>query len=185
MAGRDRAPQRSHTFVDGYNVLLRLKLGAGASLEERRAELIARIAATGIAATVVFDSGESIHGVATPAPRRIRVLFAKPGQSADTLLLDQLRRSPDLRGAVVVSDDREVAERARFLGARITSVADFGRRLKPAPEARDADATGGKGGRKLSRAEVDDWIDWFGFERPTKPPESDKPGPKPGSKQEE
>lgn len=145
----------SRFFVDGYNVLLRSKLGAGGSLEERRAELLARIAATGLEAFVAFDSREALHGLAPSTPRRVTVAFAPPGSSADALLLERVRRAKDIGRIVVVSDDREVREGARFMGARTQSTAEFARHLKPAV------APAPQKERPLSRAEVDDWMKWF------------------------
>jgi predicted RNA-binding protein with PIN domain len=159
----------SRYFIDGYNVLLRLKLGEGRSLQERRDELVARVAATGLQAFVAFDSSEAVHGLKSTTPRRIEVAFARPGQSADDLLVEKVRRSKDLRGAVVVSDDREVAQRCGAMGARKLSTAEFGRLLKPA-EAK----TPGKE-HPLSKAEVKDWMNWFGFDQGAKDAGSNGP----------
>jgi predicted RNA-binding protein with PIN domain len=146
-------------YVDGYNVLLRTKLGEGQELEERRAELLARIAATGISALVVFDSRESHPGLRSATPRRVEVAFAPPGRSADELLIERVRRAPDLDGAVIVSDDRDVADRCGMLGARTMSTAEFGRRLKPATPSTPAKE------RPLRPDEVKDWMKWFGYDR--------------------
>ena len=146
-------------WIDGYNVLLRLKLGEGRSLEERRGELIARVGALGKPAWIAFDSRESVHGVEPSAPRRVRVAFARAGRSADDLILEKVRLAKDLAGVVVVSDDREVASRCQFMGARTMGTAEFGRMLKPAP-APDA-----RPDRKLTPNEVKDWMRWFGENR--------------------
>jgi predicted RNA-binding protein with PIN domain len=147
-------------WIDGYNVLLRLKLGEGRTLEQRRGELIARVGALGKPAWIAFDSRESVHGVALSMPRRVRVSFAKEGRSADELILEKVRTAKDLDGVVVVSDDREVASRCQFMGARTMATAEFGRMLKPAP-APDA-----RPDRKLTPNEVKEWMKWFGENRP-------------------
>jgi len=156
-------------FIDGYNVLLRMKLGEGQPLAERRAELLARVAATGLSAFVAFDSRESVHGARSSHPRRVAVAFAPPGRSADELLIEKVRRAPDREGAVVVSDDREVADRCGFLGARAMSVAEFGRRLKPATPATPAKE------RPLKPDEVKEWMEWFGFESNQRGPKREDP----------
>jgi predicted RNA-binding protein with PIN domain len=143
-------------WVDGYNVILRLALGEGRSLEERRGELIARVGALGKPAWIAFDSRERVHGVAVSAPRRVRVAFATGGRSADDLILEKVRTAKDLNGVVVVSDDREVASRCQFMGARTMGTAEFGRMLKPATAAET------RPDRKLTPNEVNDWMKWFG-----------------------
>jgi len=160
-------------WVDGYNVIHRAPIGAGASLHERRAELLARIAASGMAAFVAFDSKERVVGAEPSVPRRIEVAFARGGQNADQLLLERLRKERDLRGAVLVSDDRDLRDRAPGLGVETLTVAAFAKKLLPAGAAGDGAKGGGRkaasgaaaGGRALSRREVDDWMEWFGYER--------------------
>jgi hypothetical protein len=160
-------------WVDGYNVIHRAPIGAGATLRERRAELLARIAASGAAAFVAFDSRERVVGAEESVPRRIEVAFARGGQNADQLLLERLRKARDLSDAMLVSDDRELRDRALALGVRSVAVAAFAKKLV-APGAatgrasgggRKASAGGPTGGRALSRREVDDWMEWFGYER--------------------
>ena len=152
-------PKGAAYWIDGYNVLLRLKLGEGATLAERRAELLARLAASGMAAWVAFDSREIVHGARESLPRRIEVAFAREGGTADSLLIQKVQRAPDLSGVIVVSDDRQVVERCGFLGARTMGCTQFGRMLKPATPGTPRKE------RPLSRGEVDDWMKWFGYEK--------------------
>ena len=108
----------AHLVVDGYNVT---KTGYPAlSLADQRDRLIRALSAlsarTSAEVTVVFDGAT----VVAPAPpgRRIRVLFSPPGVSADDVIRDLVAAEPAGRVVVVVSSDREVAERARRSGAR-------------------------------------------------------------------
>lgn len=164
-------------WVDGYNVIHRAPIGAGAALHERRAELLARIAASGMQAFVAFDSRERVVGAEESVPRRVEVAFATGGQSADQLLLERLRRARDLRGAILVSDDRDLRDRAPGLGVATLSVGAFMRKLLPAESqsGRGGAATKGAGGRALSKREVDDWMKWFGYERPPAAPAAAAP----------
>lgn len=146
-------------WVDGYNVILSGRIGAGAALHERRAELLARIAASGVEAFVAFDARERVHDAGHAVPRRIEVAFARDVRSADELLLAKLRRARDLSGVVLVSDDRDLLDRAPFFGVRTLRVAPFVRLLKPAPRHAPP------GERPLTPGEVDDWMAWFGYER--------------------
>ncbi|MFG1608271.1 NYN domain-containing protein [Actinoplanes sp. NPDC049265] len=109
---------RAHLIVDGYNVT---KRGfAEMSLEQQRKRLITGLggiaAQTGDEVTVVFDGAERVHGL-PPAPRNVRVLFSKKGETADELIRRLARAEPDGRPVVVVSSDREVADGVRRHGA--------------------------------------------------------------------
>jgi predicted RNA-binding protein with PIN domain len=109
---------KAHLVVDGYNVT---KAGYGElSLEQQRSRLITGLG--GIAAqtraevTVVFDGAERIIGL-PPAPRGVRVLFSKKGETADELIRRLVRAEPPGRPVVVISSDREVADGVRRHGA--------------------------------------------------------------------
>jgi predicted RNA-binding protein with PIN domain len=109
---------RAHLVVDGYNVT---KRGFGEmSLEQQRKRLITGLggiaAQTGDEVTVVFDGAERVHGL-PPAPRNVRVLFSRKGETADELIRRLVRAEPSGRPVVVVSSDREVADGVRRHGA--------------------------------------------------------------------
>ncbi|WP_030488898.1 NYN domain-containing protein [Micromonospora chokoriensis] len=109
---------RAHLVVDGYNVT---KRGFGEmSLEQQRKRLITGLggiaAQTGDEVTVVFDGAERMHGL-PPAPRGVRVLFSRKGETADELIRRLVRAEPSGRPVVVVSSDREVADGVRRHGA--------------------------------------------------------------------
>ncbi|GAA4698099.1 NYN domain-containing protein [Phytohabitans rumicis] len=109
---------RAHLVVDGYNVT---KRGFGEmSLEQQRKRLITGLggiaAQTGDEITVVFDGAERVHGL-PPAPRGVRVLFSRKGETADDLIRRLVRAEPSGRPVVVVSSDREVADGVRRHGA--------------------------------------------------------------------
>jgi predicted RNA-binding protein with PIN domain len=109
---------RAHLVVDGYNVT---KRGfAEMSLEQQRKRLITGLggiaAQTGDEVTVVFDGAERVHGL-PPAPRGVRVLFSRKGDTADELIRQLVRAEPAGRPVVVISSDREVADGVRRHGA--------------------------------------------------------------------
>jgi predicted RNA-binding protein with PIN domain len=120
-----------HLIVDGYNVTKtgygelpladqrnRLVTGLGGLASQTRAEI-----------TCVFDGAELDAPVAITAPRGVRVLFSRPGQTADELIGRLVGTEPAGRAVVVVSSDREVADGARRAGARPASSALLLRRL--------------------------------------------------------
>lgn len=109
-----------HLLVDGYNVT---KTGYGElALEAQRGRLLlglgALTARTGAEVTVVFDGAERVTAVALPAPRGVRLLFSREGETADEVLRHLVRQEPRGRPLVVVSSDREVADGVRDAGAR-------------------------------------------------------------------
>ena len=115
-------------LVDGFNVLhagvLRGNDRRGWWREEVRARLLERVAAFENAAAelwVVFD-GPGPGGDAERESQRPRVVFAP---SADEWLLETVRSTPDPASVVIVTADRQLADRARHRGARIVSPRAF------------------------------------------------------------
>jgi predicted RNA-binding protein with PIN domain len=115
-------------LVDGFNVLhagvLRGNDRRGWWREEARARLLARVAGFEDAAAdvwVVFD-GPGPGGEAERASERPRVVFAP---SADEWLLGAVREAPEPARIVVVTADRQLADRARHRGARVVSPRAF------------------------------------------------------------
>lgn len=122
---------RVHLIVDGYNVT---KTGYGTlPLEDQRSRLVAGLSAlsarVGAEVTCVFDGAALSGTVPATSARGVRVLFSKPGQTADDLIGQLVRAEPPGRPLVVVSSDREVAEGARKVGARPLPAAALLRRL--------------------------------------------------------
>jgi predicted RNA-binding protein with PIN domain len=121
---------KAHLIVDGYNVT---KTGFGEiSLEQQRSRLVNGLG--GIAAqtraevTVVFDGAERVVGL-PPAPRGVRVLFSRKGETADELIRRLVRAEPAGRPVVVISSDKEVADGVRRHGAYPLSALTLLRRL--------------------------------------------------------
>ncbi len=109
----------THLLVDGYNVT---KTGyGGLTLEAQRTRLLAGLgglaARTGAEVTVVFDGAEGTLATALPAPRGVRLLFSRRGETADEVLRRFVRHEPVGRPVVVVSTDREVADGVTEAGA--------------------------------------------------------------------
>ena len=131
-------------LVDGFNVLhagvLRGNDRRGWWREEMRARVIERVAAFEDAAAelwVVFD-GPGPGGDAERDSRRPRVVFAP---SADEWLLEAVRETPDPASVVIVTADRQLADRARHRGARIVSPRAFLARCEARSEPNGNGAT--------------------------------------------
>ncbi|MFE3649916.1 NYN domain-containing protein [Streptomyces sp. NPDC059101] len=111
---------QAHMVVDGYNVT---KTGYPTMpLEKQRLRLLGGMAVlaaqTGAEMTCVFDGAELAAPVLLAPPRGVRVLFSKPGVTADELIRQLVRAEPPGRPVVVVSSDREVADGVAKAGAR-------------------------------------------------------------------
>ncbi len=111
---------QAHVVVDGYNVT---KTGYPTlPLEKQRLRLLGGLAGlaaqTGAEITCVFDGAELSAPVLLAPPRGVRVLFSKPGETADELIRRLVRAEPAGRPVVVVSADREVADGVARAGAR-------------------------------------------------------------------
>ncbi|OEV07954.1 RNA-binding protein, partial [Streptomyces nanshensis] len=122
---------QAHLVVDGYNVT---KTGYPAlPLEKQRLRLLGGLAVlaaqSGAEVTCVFDGAELAAPVLLAPPRGVRVLFSKPGQTADELIRRLVRAEPPGRAVVVVSSDREVADGCAAAGARPVASALLLRRL--------------------------------------------------------
>ncbi|MFE7709782.1 NYN domain-containing protein [Streptomyces sp. NPDC057486] len=122
---------QAHLIVDGYNVT---KTGyPQLPLEKQRLRLLGGLAVlaaqSGAEMTCVFDGAELAAPVLLAPPRGVRVLFSKPGVTADELIRQLARAEPPGRPVVVVSTDREVADGVAKAGARPVASALLLKRL--------------------------------------------------------
>ncbi|MEU6994865.1 NYN domain-containing protein [Streptomyces sp. NPDC046465] len=122
---------QAHLVVDGYNVT---KTGYPTMpLEKQRLRLLGSLSQlalqTGAEVTCVFDGAELAAPVLLAPPRGVRVLFSKPGVTADELIRQLVRAEPPGRPVVVVSTDREVADGIAKAGARPVASAVLLKRL--------------------------------------------------------
>jgi predicted RNA-binding protein with PIN domain len=119
-------------LVDGDN-LLGSWPGRSRSEADKRTLIrdLARLAARERRRVVVVFDGSAPLGVAVGPD----ALFAGPGKSADERILELLRSQHDPRGWTVVTDDRALADRARWLGAGVERARSLRGRIEGAPPA--------------------------------------------------
>ncbi|GAA2766447.1 NYN domain-containing protein [Streptomyces paradoxus] len=122
---------QAHLVVDGYNVT---KTGyPQMPLEKQRLRLLGQLsqlaAQSGAEVTCVFDGAELAAPVLLAPPRGVRVLFSKPGVTADELIRQLVRAEPPGRPVIVASTDREVADGVARAGARPVASATLLKRL--------------------------------------------------------
>jgi predicted RNA-binding protein with PIN domain len=133
---------QEHWLVDGYNVLHAGLLGPGdrgewwrakhrARLAERCAPLGRQGAGSEQAARVwlVFDGQHPLNSGDTIGSENPTVVFAP---SADDWIVKYVRESDDVARLIVVTGDRQVADRCRHAGARVVAPREFLRRCDEA-----------------------------------------------------
>lgn len=109
-------------LVDGYNVA---KLAwPGLDLAGQRIVLLDAVENLvkrfGCDVTVVFDGAE-VTGASADRRRVVRVVYSPDGVIADDVIRDEVRRLPASRPVVVVTNDREIVNDVRALGANTMS----------------------------------------------------------------
>lgn len=133
-------------LIDGYNVIMRndrWRAVFSRNQDQGRAALLAYCAEWKVRRgdifdfMVVFDGGSSSTRDALPHIPHVRAIFTRGTESADDRIIRMLRDKEYGSNHVVVSDDREVAGKARSLGAEVVSVAGFCGKLRNAPAKQD------------------------------------------------
>lgn len=119
-------------LLDGYNVIHIANIAQASALRERRKALI-RLATAyclrkkGIQLLIFFDSKEQVF-LNEPANAFVRVIFTETG-SADDAIIDWIKRHRPPAEIQVVTDDNELRERTKTLGAAYICVAELMKRL--------------------------------------------------------
>lgn len=115
-------------LIDGYNVIRRdpdLRAVEARGLQAGRAALLRLVAEVAERSmdvfTVVFD-GAPIPGAAGP-PGRLQVIFSRPPQRADDVLVRLARQHGN--GAIVVTSDRAVQDAARRARCAVLGADEF------------------------------------------------------------
>lgn len=136
-------------IVDGDN-LLGTWPGRTRSDEEKRALVreVDRLVRSERRRVVVAFDGSPPAGLAFGPD----VLFSGRGRSADAAILAFLRGEADPRGWVLVTGDRSLADRARWLGASVEPPTSFRERLT---RPRDD-------GKPAAPGDVSYWLEVFG-----------------------
>lgn len=131
--------------LDGYNVIHAVPSLARAldrSLEAARAALVTlcgtyRTRRGDVGRLyVVFDGRDAEGGWPREHPRGVTVLFSRRDEEADARILSLIRAEGRRGGFVVVSNDTQLANNARALGAQVLSVQQFAAQAAPARAAR-------------------------------------------------
>ncbi len=165
-----------HLLIDGHNLIAQIP---GISLADADDEAKLVMLLRGYAARkrgrtvlVVFDHGvyghpQHLNGYS------VTCHFAKSPQDADTQLIRRLRALARPSEWVLVSSDRAVTSVAQECRVRVIGAREFAALLLE-PSARQNDRHEEKPDRRLSEAEIAEWLQIFG-----QPLEEDEPPPEP------
>lgn len=119
-----------HYIIDGYNLFFRLEEEI-TPLAEKREEfvefLIKEMTRCHIKANLIFDSGKT-HKNPFPSTKEqqgLTITFSPYGISADTYILEFLKYQKLPQTMTLVTSDRELAKKARELGAITQTIEAF------------------------------------------------------------
>jgi predicted RNA-binding protein with PIN domain len=150
------APKQTVMILDGYNIIHKVssfRARFGVSAEDGRLALLAyckewmaRRRDIGLF-LVVFDGGPSVNGAQEGASPGVRAIYSSRGETADHRIHALLQEWQVSARCVVVSDDGEVARRARQVGAEtVMDSRAFAEVLRPTGRAADSDGGAHKSG---------------------------------------
>jgi len=129
MSGREEIISEQTIIIDGYNLLRRAFRffeeehgleAARAKLEVRLREFL-RARGPGLSIVLVYDGAEGMSPPETPAHRPtggLQVVFSRPPQSADDLILEECAQRRGREALTVVTSDRKDIQ-ARLRGPRL------------------------------------------------------------------
>lgn len=147
-------------LVDGNNVIgqrpgwHRDRSGARQRLLREMAELGRR---RGFSITVVFDGAPDPHYPEGSRHGRVRIYYALRGSDADSRIIDLVEAEANRRSLVVVTSDRDLANRVRVCGVRVMRSGDFRQWL-------DALPTTAVDSPRVAPGEANEWMRYFGVD---------------------
>ncbi len=106
---------------------------------------------------VIFDPGPEGGLTGSKNHGGISVRFAPRGSSADSVIVNLLRRHANPRQLTVVTSDHELRQAARSLGAQILSAPEFAARMNRRPLKRQTH----NDDEKPKSADVEYWLREF------------------------
>lgn len=143
-------------LVDGTNVMA-LSVGWHRDKPAARKRLIREaarfVAATRAKVTLVFDGAPDEAFPDGVTHRSVKISYARPGDDADTRIVELVRMSHAKRELIVVTSDRELASRVRQEGCRVMRSGEF-RTLLSEVEAGELE--------KPAADDVNEWLSVFG-----------------------
>ena len=160
-------------WIDGFNLFHRWETTREAfqtpgadmgAVQTRSLRALGKLLGRRAGRIVVFLDGGP-HALSTRVGD-LRVRWPGPGRSADRMLEEALQgRGAAAATVCAVTDDRELAAGLSYLGATRWTVSEFlawAERARPAERSPEFE----RKCRRLSPAEIEGWLDYFGGETP-------------------
>ncbi len=147
-------------IIDGHNLIGKMSTIslADPNDEDKLVRILARrLHGTRQKVIVVFDKGSDVDFAPVRTGPRLRVIFASPTSSADTMIIDLIRRDPNPKGMTIVSSDNEIRRCARARRARLISAEDFARQLESEPNGEDKPVPA----HQRKEIDVKEWLEYF------------------------
>ena len=126
--------QGQTVIVDGYNVIhqsSRLRPLLDRNLESARNGLIVQCSAWLSGKrhvrelVIVFDGDSAAAPYSSPPVSHVKVLYSRTGEKADDRILSLLKACPEAGECVIVSEDNDITQPAKQLGACVLSAREF------------------------------------------------------------
>ncbi|MBI5943110.1 MAG: NYN domain-containing protein [Chloroflexi bacterium] len=147
-------------LIDGHNLIPKVGLRLDAPDDELQlVKFLQEFARLKRQQVEVYFDGAPIGQAGTRKLGTVRAHFIRLGQSADSAIRARLiRMEQDAKKWIVVSSDHEVQNAARAVGAQFMTSEEFVKFLREALTSAPKEPRGDK---KLSPAEVDEWLKVF------------------------
>jgi predicted RNA-binding protein with PIN domain len=147
-------------LIDGHNLIP--KVGLRLDSPDDEMELVAilqEFARLKRQQVEVYFDGAPIGYDGARSIGTVRAHFVRLGQTADNAIRARLNRmAKNARNWIVVSSDREVQSSARVVHAQYISAEEFAKSLR---EVRNSASKVNTADKKISPAEVDEWLNIF------------------------
>jgi len=122
-----------HYIIDGYNLLFWLK-GDRDQLESLRRSFIQdmdkKAALLKMDITIIFDGHFRQDEETRSHFRHIEIIYTSHGESADEVIISELKSSLDVRREIVITSDRDLAWRVKKLHAKTERAPEFYRKIQ-------------------------------------------------------
>ena len=147
-------------LIDGHNLIPKVGLRLDSLDDEMElVSILQEFARLKRQQVEVYFDGAPIGQAGTQNLGTVRAHFVRLGQSADSAIRARLiKMDRNAKNYIVVSSDREVQSAARVVHAQFISSEDFVKLIKDAVNSAPRASTEDK---KLSSAEVDEWLKLF------------------------
>ena len=147
-------------MIDGHNLIPKVGLRLDSPDDEMElAAMLQDFARIKRQQVEVYFDGAPAGQAGTRSLGGIRAHFIRLGQTADSAIRARLKRmEKEAKNWIIVSSDREVQSSARAVRAQVLSSEEFARTLR---EVRETSIRSNTGEKKMSSAEVEEWLKLF------------------------